>query len=154
MTARKSTRATNKKDEEVQEEERQERSLYNERGELRNPLWQSGNVSTNDPGPSTEDVSPLFSEARAQALRSAVDAVESDEPTPSNVVLPSSTDPKNDEEAVADLKDAADEAEADRDEKAETGGLIAETSDDSDEADSKDDADKADEAKKASGNHK
>jgi hypothetical protein len=119
---------------------------------VKNPLWQSGNVSTNDPGPRTEDVSHVFAEARAQALGAAVDAVESGDPHPENVVLPEDDGTKTNDEAIADLKDAHQAAEADL--KDNPDGLIVETSDDSPEADASSDADKADEAKKAAGDHK
>lgn len=116
---------------------------------VRNPLWQSGNVSTNDPGPRTEDVSHLFAEARAAALGEAVDAVESGEPLPETVVLPEDGNAKTNDEAIADLKDASAAADA----RVEDGpdGLIVESTPE-EPLDSK--ADEADQAKKASGEHK
>lgn len=117
-----------------------------------NPLWQSGNVGTNGTGPTIEDVTPIFAEARAQAFGAAVEAI--DDPkqeTPDNVVLPSSGDKISDDEAINKLKEAAKAATATAEEKSESGGGIAKTSDDSPEANAKSDADKADEVKKSTG---
>jgi hypothetical protein len=145
------TSKNQKSSERVAEEDREDVVREQEATEpVRNPLWQSGNVSTNDAGPRVEDVSHVFAEARANALGAAIDAVESGDRHPDNVVLPEDNAEKNNEEALSDLKEAHKSAKRDLEE----GGLIVETTDDSAEANAESDADKADEAKKAAGDHK
>lgn len=121
-------------------------------GSVRNPLWQSATVSTNEAGPNVEDVSPIFAEARRNAIGEAYDAVKSGDKHPDNVVLPEDDDKRTNEEAVASLKDAKKEAEEDLNDQLNPEDV--KTTDDSSEANAKSDADKADMAKKAAGDRK
>jgi hypothetical protein len=90
-------------------------------------LWQSGNVGTDDRGPTVDQVSPIFAQARADALRDG-EVVSEDNPDADSV------DDLDGDEAER-VKSAADEAQEEADRIRDGGGYAAKTGPEADQYD-------------------